>query len=471
MKKTNSRLKKTSSRRRLVRAATPRLTSYIPHTPTPRQAAFLLLPSLEAFYGGAAGGGKSEALLMAALQYVDQPGYAALLVRESYQMLNQPGGLIDRARSWLSGTAATWNGSEHQWRFPSGATLTFRHLQDSGAELNFQGAEYQFIGIDEVTDIAEHEYRFLFSRLRRPAGSVVPLRMRAASNPCGPGVDWVYRWFIVEGPAAGRIFIAARLEDNPYLHQDSYEESLKQLGSIEYQQLRHGDWTVRPEGGLFRREWFEARSIDRAELPERLELCRYWDLAATEAAAGSDPDYTAGVLLGRSDQGLWYVLDVRRLRGSPLEVERLVESVAERDASWARESGRTPPAIRMEQEPGSAGVAVVDHYRQQVLAPYDFAGVRSTGSKQTRARPVAARCEAGDVWICRGSWNTEFIDELAAFPISGHDDQVDALAGAYEHLAQAEEPYPKNMVIPDMSEPSPWQFHGEDWDDGWRRIG
>lgn len=422
----------------LVRAATPRLTPCIPHTPTPPQAAFLLLPSLEAFYGGAAGGGKSEALLMAALQYVDVPGYAALLVRESYQMLNQPGGLIDRARSWLGGTDAAWNGSEHQWRFPSGATLTFRHLQDAGAALNFQGAEYQFIGIDEVTDLAEDDYRFLFSRLRQGPDSPVPLRMRAASNPCGPGFDWVHRRFIVEGRSAGRIFIPARLEDNPHLDQDSYERSLKQLGSVQYQQLRHGDWTVRPQGGLFRREWFEAQSIDRRELPEELELCRYWDLAATEATAGSDPDYTAGVLLGRSDEGLWYVLDVRRTRSTPLEVERLVLATAERDAAWARESGRSVPAIRMEQEPGSAGVAVIDHYRQQVLAPFDFGGVRSTGSKETRARPVAARCEAGDVWICRGTWNTEFLDELTAFPMSAHDDQVDALAGAYEHLAQAD---------------------------------
>ncbi len=433
MKKTNR-----SHEAHLVRAATPRLTPYIPHHPTPRQAAFLLVSPLEAFYGGAAGGGKSEALLMAALQYVDVPGYAALLVRESYQMLNQPGGLIDRARSWLGGTDAAWNGSEHQWRFPCGATLTFRHLQDAGAELNFQGAEYQFIGIDEVTDLAEGQYRFLFSRLRRGPDSRVPLRMRAASNPCGSGVEWVYRRFIVEAARAGRIFIAARLEDNPHLDQDAYEQSLKQLGSIEYQQLRHGDWTVRPEGGLFRREWFEEQSIDRRELPGALELCRYWDLAATEATRGSDPDYTAGVLLGRSDEGLWYVLDVRRTRATALEVERLVHAMAERDAAWAKESGRPPPAIRMEQEPGSAGIAVIDHYRQQVLAPYDFAGVRSTGSKETRARPVAARCEAGDVWVCRGTWNTEFLDEITAFPMGGHDDQVDALAGAYEQLAQTE---------------------------------
>ncbi len=309
---------------RVLWAATPQLTRYVPHRPAPRQAAFLLLQGLEAFYGGAAGGGKSDALLMAALQYADVSGYAALLVRENYQMLNQPGGLIDRARSWLGGTEAVWNGSEHQWRFPSGATLTFRHLQDAGAEMNFQGAEYQFIGIDEVTDLAEHEYRFLFSRLRRLQGSQVSLRMRAASNPCGPGVDWVFRWFIVEGASQGRIFIPARLEDNPYLDQESYERSLRHLGSVTYQQLRHGDWTVRPEGGLFQRAWFDGRSIDPRELPERLGLCRYWDLAATEATGGTDPDFTAGVLLGRSDEGLWYVLDVVRARSTPLAVERLV---------------------------------------------------------------------------------------------------------------------------------------------------
>lgn len=167
------------------------------------------------------------------------------------------------------------------------------------------------------------------------------------------------------------------------------------------------------------------------------------------------------MLLGRSDEGLWYVLDVRRTRSTPLEVERLVLATAERDAAWAKESGRSVPAIRMEQEPGSAGVSVIDHYRQQVLAPYDFAGVRSTGSKDTRARPVAARCEAGDVWLCRGTWNTEFLDELTAFPMSGHDDQVDALAGAYEHLAQAEA-IPIVMPVSILREDDGWRV-GSDW--------
>ncbi len=159
---------------------------------------------------------------------------------------------------------------------------------------------------------------------------------------------------------------------------------------------------------------------------------------------------------GRSEEGLWYVLDVCRTRSTPLAVERLVAVTAERDAAWAREMERTPPVIRMEQEPGSAGIAVIDHYRQQVLAPYDFAGVRSTGSKETRAQPVAARCEAGDVRICRGTWNTEFLDELTAFPMSGHDDQVDALSGAYEYLARSR---PAVIPVPiSIWRESPWRI-------------
>jgi predicted phage terminase large subunit-like protein len=434
--------------------AIPKLTSYVACRPTPLQAAFLHVRGLEAFFGGAAGGGKSVALLMAALQYVDHPGYAALLVRQSYQMLAQPGGLMARAFEWLAATDAIWKATDHQWRFPSGATLTFRHLQDAGAERNFQGAEYHFIGIDEATDFTEDQYRFLFSRLRRKRDAGVPLRMRAASNPYGPGLEWCHRRFILEGREKGRVFIPARLEDNPHLDRDAYEDSLKELGPVVYRQLRYGDWTIRPEGGLFKREWLDGRFVDPSELPDRLRLCRYWDLASTEAGRGRDPDYTAGVLLGRTDKGTWYLIDVVRRRSSPLEVERLVRSTAERDAEWARTRKYGVPAIRMEQEPGSAGATVIDHYRREVLLQCDFAGVKSTGSKETRAAPVAARAEAGDLWICRDRWNTNFLDELVAFPAGPHDDQVDALAGAYQSLAR------RTTVVPmpiSITRSSPWR--------------
>jgi predicted phage terminase large subunit-like protein len=421
-----------------LRGVTPRLSRYIPWRPTPRQAAFLLLSGLEAFFGGAAGGAKSVALLMAALQYADVPGYAALLVRQSYQMLAQPGGLMARSHEWLDGTGATWNAADHQWRFPSGATLTFRHLQDAGAERNFQGAEYHFIGIDEVTDFTEDQYRFLFSRLRRVRDSVVPLRMRAASNPYGPGLEWCHRRFILQGPDRGIVFIPARLEDNPHLDRETYEASLKQLGPVVYRQLRYGDWTIRPEGGLFQASWFEGHLVDLRSVPADLPLCRYWDLAASEQVRGTDPDFTASVLLGRDSDGMFYILDVVRIRATPLGVQQLVRRTAEQDRQLAFAHDWRPPAIRMEQEPGAAGKAIVDVYGRLVLAAFDFRGVASSGSKEARAAPVSARAEAGHVLLCRGEWNAEFLDELCAFPHVRHDDQVDALSGAYAQLVEVE---------------------------------
>ena len=240
-------LKQVRSNPQLRRIATPRMTKYIPHRPTPKQAAFLLLPHREAFYGGAAGGGKSDALLMAALQYVDVPGYAALMLRQSYSDLSLPGALMDRARSWLSGTDAVWNEQRKTWRFPSGATLTFGYLEREADKYRYQGPEFQYIAFDELTQFSESQYRYLFSRLRRLEGFNVPLRMRSASNPGGIGHQWVMERFITNR-APGRIFIPATLDDNPHLDRAEYIESLSHLDSGTRDQLLHGDWFATVEG-------------------------------------------------------------------------------------------------------------------------------------------------------------------------------------------------------------------------------
>jgi len=172
-------------------ALTPRMTKYIPHKPTPKQAAFLLLPVREAFYGGAAGGGKSDALLMAALQYVDMPGYSAILFRRTFSDLALPGALLERSTEWLKPTDAKWDDNKKTWHFPSGATLTFGYLEHENDKYRYQSSEFNFIGFDELTQFTESQYRYLFSRLRRLKGSEVPLRMRAASNPGGEGHEWV----------------------------------------------------------------------------------------------------------------------------------------------------------------------------------------------------------------------------------------------------------------------------------------
>jgi predicted phage terminase large subunit-like protein len=280
--------------------------------------------------------------------------------------------------------------------------------------------------------------------------------MRSTGMPHGPGIEWVRRRFVVEGRTHGRPFIPARLEDNEHLDQESYEATLAHLDPLTRARVRYGDWSVHPEGELFRRSWFSGRTIDETDLPERLSLCRFWDLAATEPRRGTDPDYTAGVLLGRSRDGVYYVLDVARTRETPLAVEHFVARIAERDRDWAKARGYALPAIRMEQEPGAAGRAVIDDYRRRVLDGYDFKGVPASGSKEVRAYPVAPRAEAGDLLLVAAGWITEFIDELCAFPQGPHDDQVDALAGAFAHLAS---PWNGgNTAMPfGRSRPNPWR--------------
>ena len=218
-----------------------RLSSYIPHKPTPKQLAFLLTEAEEAMYGGAAGGGKSDALLMGALQYVDQPGYASLILRRSYADLSKSEALIPRSLEWLGAREAHWNSGQKVWTFPSGSTMEFGYLARDLDVYQYASAAYQYIGFDEVTQFQEFQYKFMFSRLRRPKGSTIPLRMRSASNPGGIGHEWVKERFLDKGLEMGRVFIPALLQDNPYLDQESYIRSLGNLDPITLKRLLEGD--------------------------------------------------------------------------------------------------------------------------------------------------------------------------------------------------------------------------------------
>lgn len=430
-----------------------RTTRYIAHRPTPPQAAFLALPHREALYGGAAGGGKSDALLMAALQYVDVPGYAGLLLRRTFTELRMPGGLIPRAMEWLAATDAQWIGDEHTWTFPSGASLSFGHAEYEDSVYRYGSSEFQFIGFDQLETFLESQYRFMFSRARRPQDFPVPIRIRSAANP---GSAWVKERFIPrEDPLTKtqdfprdeetgelRVFIPAKLQDNPYLDRAEYERTLQNLDPVTRARLLAGDWSAVVQGGMFRRSWFPIEEDLQKDVRYTRPI-RRWDLAATPKTATNDPDWTAGAKMVREiskgnraileegrPAGRWGIVDIARTRARSKDVEDLVQATAEMDG---RET-----IIVIEQEPGSSGKSVIEYYKRRLVG-YVVQAARTTGSKEVRAGPFASQAEAGRIFLMRGFWNGPFLDEAEAFPTPRvHDDMLDASIGAWEESRKVE---------------------------------
>jgi len=435
--------------RRAHFAASILANPYIPQDPTVKQVHGILCDEDEILFGGAAGGGKSSWLLMGALQYIEEPGYSALILRRTYKDLYKPDCLIPRSHEWLTQTDAKWNDQKKEWSFPSGATLSFGHMEYEKDKYTYQGAAYHYIGFDELTQFSEGQYSYLFSRLRKLQEDNIPLRVRSASNPGGIGHDWVKARFLLPGEADTRLeshmlaggqdvtvssrFIPSRLEDNRHLNQTEYERSLLLMNDdILYHQLRHGDWDIVVQGTVFKRDWFNDKILEclpsmldeatglQVEIP--LTRLRFWDMAATKAKSGHDPDWTVGLKMGEYE-GNYYVLDVVRVQEDPAEVDQTLRETTIKD-------GRDC-IFRMEQEPGASGKIAIDHYSRGAFQGYDFFGVPSTGDKATRARPVASACRRGNVYLINGPWVTQFLNELASFPGGVHDDDVDGLSGSF----------------------------------------
>lgn len=393
--------------------------------PTTPQLRFLRLECLDALYGGAAGGGKSSALLMAALMFAEVPGYSALILRRTFADLKLPGALMDRAHEWLSGTGARWNSQEHRWRFPSGASLQFGYCEAERDVYRYQSSEFQFIGLDEATQFTEFQLRYLFSRLRRRTEIPVPLRYRLASNPGGPGHEFVRKRYIRE--PEGRAYVPARLADNPHLDRKAYEKALDELPPVERARLKDGDWSA-TESILFPAHEL-SRFVD-ARPAEVVGRVRAWDKGYS--AAG---DYTVGVLMSRTAEGIFTVEDVVRARCDPAARNRLIKATAEADDRGALGPlALKHPARRIlqlvERPPGAGAETTAALVR--LLAGHKVQAVRPVGKKEERAETLSAQVLAGNVRLVRAPWNDDFIGELALFPTEGaNDDQADAASCAF----------------------------------------
>jgi hypothetical protein len=237
--------------------------AWMPHAPHPKQRLFLRLSCMEALYGGSAGGGKSDALLMSALQGVEIPGYSSILFRRTFRDLSLADSLMDRSHQWWDNTAAHWDGLNNRWTFPTGARIGFGYLDGPNDHSRYQSAQFQHIGFDELTHFEERGPIYLLSRLRRPTGfpDWLPLRHRSGTNPGGIGHTWVKaRYAIPDSHATSpilqrrngvieRAFIPALLSDNPGIDTAEYSATLGLLDPVSQRQLRDGEW-IQDASGL-----------------------------------------------------------------------------------------------------------------------------------------------------------------------------------------------------------------------------
>lgn len=242
--------------------------------PQPRQNIFMTRPEPEALYGGAAGGGKSDALVVEALRQVDIPHYKGLILRKTFPELSE---LIDKSLLYYPQAVpgCRYNATSHSWVFPSGARIIFGSLQHEQDKLKYQGRAYDFIAFDELTHFGYDEYIYLLSR-NRPNGPGTRVYMRATANPGGIGHGWVKERFITPAPPMTpitetvdwhspdgthyrqrrkRIFVPSTVYDNQALMQNdpSYVARLASLPEAEKKALLYGDWDSF-SGQVFR-EW------------------------------------------------------------------------------------------------------------------------------------------------------------------------------------------------------------------------
>lgn len=177
------------------------------------------------------------------------------------------------------------------------------------------------------------------------------------------------------------------------------------------------------EGAVLNPDWFEVVPHPGGKFKR---MVRRWDLASTEKKHGEDPDWTVGLLLGEHSNGLYYILDIVRVRKNANGVEDTLKATRDRDGRKIR--------VRVEQEPGSQGKLYVNSLAKKIFKGYSFRGLKSTGNKELRAETMAAAAEREEIKLVRGPWVGPFRYEVRYFPRGTHDDIVDALAGAYQDL-------------------------------------
>ena len=319
------------------------------------QTDFLAASETDVLYGGAAGGGKSYAMLVDPLRYCHRPAHRALILRRSMPELRE---LIDKSRELYPKAfpGCKFREVEKIWNFPSGAKLEFGFLERDADVYRYQGQAYSWIGFDEITHLpTEFPWNYLASRLRTTDSEITPY-MRCTANPGGVGAHWVKKRYLDDKPNESfigkdgltRKFIPARLEDNPYLAQDGrYEQMLKALPDVQRKQLLEGNWDVN-EGAAFTEFDLDVHVITPFEVPvswERIKGIDYGYASESACVWGTiDPSDNTLIIYrelyrkGLTGQDLGSIITQMELE-DPYSVQGVLDT-----AAWAR-TGTTGPTV------------------------------------------------------------------------------------------------------------------------------
>jgi predicted phage terminase large subunit-like protein len=431
------------------------------------QSDFLRSRADIAIYGGAAGGGKSFALMLEPLRWKDIPGFGAVIFRRTLSDVKKEGSIWDTSFG-IYGHAGKPRLDNLSWRFPEKSTVTFSHLEHEKNILDWQGAQICLLAFDELTHFSRSQFFYMLSRNRSTCG--VPPYVRATCNPDADSwvasfISWwidqdtgyaipersgVLRWFVRIGddlrwadhreelsglyPGAepkSVTFIPSTLTDNKVLMDadPGYRANLMALDRVTRERLLNGNWKIRPSSGLyFQRHWCEIVDV----IPAGTKFVRGWDIAATAKTEMNDPDFTAGTKIGRCPDGGFIVTDHVWGQWAPARVEAVVKNTAELDGRDCR--------IHFPQDPAAAGKAQVETYKK-LLAGFNVRFAVASGDKITRFSGFSAQADPGsgaygNVRVLRGAWNDRWFTQLESFPPEGigHDDDADSTAEAFNGL-------------------------------------
>lgn len=425
-------------------------------------------------YGGAAGGGKTFALLLEMLRHKDIKNFGAVIFRKNFTQITAEGGLWDSSVKLYTQVpdAEQRKSPKLHWKF-KGGKLTFAHLDREEDLQAWQGTEIAYLGFDELTHFSRHQFLYMLSRNRSTCG--VKPYVRATCNPDSDSwvadfVSWwinqdtgypirersgVVRYMCVindviywgdtpEDLASNHginpeecksvTFIASKLEDNKILMKSdpSYLSNLKAMTEVDMERLLYGNWKIKAQAGrYFKRTQIPIDGYYEKIPDDVIYWCRAWDLAATDEDENGDADYTAGVLIGIRKNNRYIVADVINKQVKAGDVEKLIRMTAISDRKKYGFSYR----VRIPQDPGGAGKIVAKQYLNG-LSGFDVKAEPVSGSKELRATPFAAQWQNGFVDVLIAEWNEMYFSQLESFPESKHDDMVDASSDAFNELTE-----------------------------------